>query len=208
MSKMFAWVSACVLFGLARSLSLRVCCSCNDSANSMTAGSGSGAVLGPRNGFLATSLWTPSLVTLHGEIGREFAVLMVVIYGERSRVVPAAATGFAATAATKWILPEFEESRLEPFRCFQFILAAAMPDAAVAAIGGGTTSCFPGTLDTETVFPARVDGKLKFLCFYGMGKGKNKGNVKEDMYTLRCSAVLRFPQASTAESCDAAALML
>ena len=72
-------------------------------------------------------------------------------------------------AATKWILPELEESRLEPFRCFQFTLAAAMPDAAVAAIGGGTTSCFPGTLDPETVFPARVDGKLDFLCFYGNG---------------------------------------
>ena len=150
------------------------------------------------------------MVTLHGKIGREFAVLMVVIYGERSRVVPAAATGFAATAgsaAMKWILPELEESLLEPFRCFQFTFAAAMPDAAVAAIGGGTTSCFLGTLETETVFPARVDGKLDFLCFYGMGKGKNKGNFKEDISTLRCSSVLRFPQVSTAESCDAAAMM-
>ena len=42
---------------------------------------------------------------------------MVVIYGERSRVVPAAATGFAATAgaaATKWILPELEVSAAPP----------------------------------------------------------------------------------------------
>ena len=100
-------------------------------------------------------------------------------------MVPAAATGFAATAgsaATTWILPDLEESRLEPFRCFQFIRAAAMPDAAVAAIGCESTSCFPGTLDTETVFPARVDGKLDVLCFCGMGKGKNKGNVKEDIF--------------------------
>ena len=77
----------------------------------------------------------------------------------------------------KWLLPDCVESRFEPFLCFQFFhVLAAMPNAADAATGGGTSSFVPGSLECETVFPAQVGGKLGSLCFYGEVKGKNKGN--------------------------------
>ena len=62
----------------------------------MTIGSGSVATLVSLCGSLATSTWAP--VSLHGLAGQEFDELMVLAHGAEFGVVPAAATGLAATS--------------------------------------------------------------------------------------------------------------